>query len=97
MGFESLLAGGIVMTGGSSKIEGLIDLAEEVFHMPVRLGAPTLVSGMSEVVNNPIHATGVGLLLFGHENGSASQRQSAQGGGLKDIWSKMKGWFQGNF
>ena len=96
-GFESLLAGGIVMTGGSSKIEGLIDLAEEVFHMPVRLGAPTLVSGMSEVVNNPIHATGVGLLLFGHENGSASQRQSAQGGGLKDIWSKMRGWFQGNF
>jgi cell division protein FtsA len=96
-GFESLLAGGIVMTGGSSKVEGLIDLAEEVFHMPVRLGAPTLVSGMSEVVNNPIHATGVGLLLFGHENGSASQRQSAQGGGIKDIWSKMKGWFQGNF
>jgi cell division protein FtsA len=96
-GFESLLAGGIVMTGGSSKIEGLIDLAEEVFHMPVRLGAPTLVSGMAEVVNNPIHATGVGLLLFGQENGSASQRHGAQGGGIKDIWSKMKGWFQGNF
>ncbi|MEJ2308635.1 MAG: cell division protein FtsA [Gammaproteobacteria bacterium] len=96
-GFESLLAGGIVMTGGSSKIEGLIDLAEEVFHMPVRLGVPALVSGMAEVVNNPIHATGVGLLLFGQENGSASQRHTAQGGGIKDIWNKMRGWFQGNF
>lgn len=95
-GFDHLLAGGIVMTGGSSKVEGLIDLAEEVFHMPVRLGIPQLVTGMAEVINNPIHATGVGLLLFGLENG-ASNEQSRGGGSFREIWGRMKSWFQGNF
>ncbi len=95
-GFEHLLAGGIVMTGGSSKVEGLIDLAEEVFHMPVRLGIPQLVTGMAEVINNPIHATGVGLLLFGLENGAASERDREKGS-FREIWGRMKSWFQGNF
>ena len=95
-GFDQLLAGGIVMTGGSSKMEGLIDLAEEVFHMPVRLGIPQLVTGMAEVINNPIHATGVGLLLFGLENGAASER-SRGGGSFREIWGRMRSWFQGNF
>jgi cell division protein FtsA len=95
-GFDHLLAGGIVMTGGSSKMEGLIDLAEEVFHMPVRLGVPQLVTGMAEVINNPIHATGVGLLLFGLENGDS--RESSRGGGsFREIWGRMKSWFQGSF
>jgi cell division protein FtsA len=66
-GFEELCAGGIVMTGGSSKMEGLIELAEEVFHMPVRLGVPRDVVGLVDQVRNPIHATGVGLLQFGHK------------------------------
>lgn len=95
-GFDHLLAGGIVMTGGSSKVEGLIDLAEEVFHMPVRLGIPQLVTGMAEVINNPIHATGVGLLLFGLENG-ASRERSLGGGGFREMWGRMKSWFQGNY
>ncbi len=95
-GFDQLLAGGIVMTGGSSKMEGLIDLAEEVFHMPVRLGIPQLVTGMAEVINNPIHATGVGLLLFGLENGASRERNGA-GGSFREIWGRMKSWFQGNF
>lgn len=95
-GFDHLLAGGIVMTGGSSKVEGLIDLAEEVFHMPVRLGIPQLVTGMAEVINNPIHATGVGLLLFGLENGASSER-SRGGGSFREMWGRMKSWFQGNF
>ncbi len=95
-GFEKLLAGGVVMTGGSSKVEGLIDLAEEVFHMPVRLGIPQLVTGMAEVINNPIHATGVGLLLFGLENG-ASNEKGRGGGSFREIWGRMKSWFQGNF
>ena len=95
-GFDHLLAGGIVMTGGSSKVEGLIDLAEEVFHMPVRLGIPQLVTGMAEVINNPIHATGVGLLLFGLENGASNDR-SRVGGSFREMWGRMKSWFQGNF
>jgi len=64
-GYENLIAAGVVLTGGSAKMEGVVELAEEVFHMPVRLGVPQYVTGLIEVVRNPIHATGVGLLLFG--------------------------------
>ncbi|MEN8176876.1 MAG: cell division protein FtsA [Pseudomonadota bacterium] len=96
-GFENLVAGGIVLTGGSSKIEGLVELAEEVFHMPVRLGAPQYVSGMAEVVSNPIHATGVGLLLFGHHEYEARIRDYPPPRGFRGIWDRMRSWFQGNF
>ena len=63
-----MIAAGVVLTGGSAKMEGVIELAEEVFHAPVRLGLPQGVSGLVDVVRNPIHSTGVGLLLFGREN-----------------------------
>ena len=63
-GFEEAIAAGIVLTGGSAKMEGAVLLAEEVFHVPVRLGFPQGISGLPDVVNNPIHATGVGLLLY---------------------------------
>ena len=95
-GFEDLIAGGVVMTGGSSKMEGLIDLAEEVFHMPVRLGAPQYVTGLVDVVRNPIHATGVGLLLFGHRNRPVRIPENSRGS-FKAAWDRMKSWFQGNF
>ncbi|MEN8179056.1 MAG: cell division protein FtsA [Pseudomonadota bacterium] len=96
-GFEDLIAGGVVLTGGSSKMEGVIDLAEEVFHMPVRLGVPQYVSGLVDVVRNPIYSTGVGLLLFGQKNRSQGGTELAGDGGLKAIWDRMKSWFQGNF
>jgi cell division protein FtsA len=96
-GYEDLVAGGVVLTGGSAKMEGLIDLAEEVFHMPVRLGIPQYVTGLVDVVRNPIHATGVGLLLFGHRNRAVRASESVGSGGLKSVWSRMKSWFQGNF
>jgi len=96
-GFEALIAGGVVVTGGSSKMEGLVELAEEVFHMPVRLGVPQYVSGLIEVVRNPIYATGVGLLLFGCRNRAAGVRELQTGRSLKGVWERMKSWFQGNF
>jgi cell division protein FtsA len=95
-GFEDLVAGGVVLTGGSSKMEGLIELAEEVFHMPVRLGIPQHVTGLLDVIRNPIHATGVGLLLFGYNNNTANVPDLSQGG-AKELWQRMKSWFQGNF
>ena len=95
-GFEDLVAGGVVLTGGSSKMEGLIDLAEEVFHMPVRLGVPCYVTGLADVVRNPIHATGVGLLLFGYRNRMSNKSDMASGS-LRSVWGRMKSWFQGNF
>ena len=86
-GFENSIAAGIVLTGGSAKMEGAIELAEEIFHVPVRLGLPQGVSGLVDVVRNPIHSTGVGLLLFGRENyvrrgrGRAGRERHAQRGG----------------
>ena len=96
-GFEDLIAGGVVLTGGSSKMEGLIDLAEEVFHMPVRMGVPRYVTGLVDVVRNPIYATGVGLLLFGHYNRAGRLRELPSGINFKAILNRMKSWFQGNF
>ncbi|HWR87710.1 MAG: cell division protein FtsA [Proteobacteria bacterium] len=99
-GFEDVIGSGIVLTGGSAKMEGMIDLAEEVFHMPVRLGIPQGVGGLSGVVHNPIYATGVGLVLFGAKArggshyGLVTQSTSV---GIKGVLGKMKGWFQGNF
>ncbi|MEZ5542490.1 MAG: cell division protein FtsA [Pseudomonadota bacterium] len=96
-GFEDLVASGIVLTGGSAKIEGLVDLAEEIFHMPVRLGVPQYVTGLVDVVRNPIFATGVGLLLFGHHNRDQRSMDIGLGKGIRGVWDRMKGWFQGNF
>ena len=64
-GFEEQLAAGIVLTGGTSKMQGVVELAEEIFHLPVRVGSPAKVNGLSDIVNNPIYSTGVGLLHFG--------------------------------
>ncbi|MEQ1529169.1 MAG: cell division protein FtsA, partial [Methylococcales bacterium] len=93
-GFEELIAAGIVLTGGSSKVVGLIELAEEIFHMPVRMGGPQNVTGLTEVVKNPIHSTGVGLLMYGKEHQGLGRNHDAEGTGL---FSKLKNWFQGNF
>ena len=96
-GFEDLCAAGIVLTGGSSKMEGAVELAEEIFHMPVRLGAPQYVTGLVDVVRNPIHSTGVGLLLFGYQNRALRESEARMGNGFKSVWNRMKNWFQGNF
>jgi cell division protein FtsA len=95
-GFEELIAAGIVLTGGSAKMEGAIDLAEEVFHMPVRLGVPQYVEGLLDVVRNPIHATGVGLLLYGQEALQTRAEAAQSKLGIKTVFKRMKSWFQGN-
>lgn len=96
-GFEDLIGAGIILSGGSSRIEGAIELAEEIFHMPVRLGLPQFVSGLTDVVRNPIYATGVGLLLFGQQNRSPSQKTMfAADVDSINLWAKMRNWFQGN-
>ncbi len=96
-GFEELCASGVVLTGGCSKIEGAVELAEEIFHMPVRLGVPQATTGLADVVRNPIYATGVGLLLFGHEHWNSSREVQPLDAGVKGIWQRMKAWFTGNF
>jgi len=64
-GFEELIPAGVVLTGGTSKIEGAVELAEEIFHMPVRIGLPQRAQGLNDIIRNPIYATAVGLLIHG--------------------------------
>ncbi|MEM7405966.1 MAG: cell division protein FtsA [Pseudomonadota bacterium] len=96
-GFEDMIAAGVVLTGGSAKMEGLAELAEEIFHAPVRIGVPHTVTGLVDVVRNPIYATGVGLLLFGHQHAREGGIDGGDGGGIGALFARMKSWFQGNF
>ncbi|WP_067514664.1 cell division protein FtsA [Endozoicomonas ascidiicola] len=94
-GFEDLIPAGIVLTGGTSKIEGAIELAEEIFHMPVRLGVPLAVKGLSDVVNNPIYSTGVGLLHYGQKMQKDGLKKAVPGKNQEaGLVEKMKRWFQ---
>ena len=93
-GFEDLLAAGIVLTGGSSKMEGVVELAEEIFHMPVSLGMPRNIKGHDDIVRNPIYATCVGLVLYGkqrEESGVKSASKKAPG------FARFKKWLSENF
>ena len=95
-GFEQLVRAGMVLTGGASKMEGVVELAEEMLQMPVRIGIPQHVSGLGEVVGNPVHATGVGLLLMGSqiENPRRPQLRDGRAFGWMD---KVKNWYRGQF
>src|SRR5262245_10386952 len=95
-GFEEVIAAGVVLTGGSSKMEGAVELAEEVFHMPVRLGIPQHITGLVDGVSNPMHSAGVGLLLYGRENYLGGRRGEPLGD-AKGVWDRMNAWFKGNF
>ncbi len=95
-GFEELLSSGIVLTGGSAVMQGMVELGEEIFHMPVRVGVPRYSGGLAEVVRNPRYATAVGLLLDGieqHQQGLVSR----QSGSVKAVLARMREWFQRNF
>jgi cell division protein FtsA len=93
-GFEELIAAGIVLTGGSSKMEGVVELAEEIFHMPVSLGSPKHVTGLKDIVRNPIYATGVGLLLYGKQREEESR---GRGGRSSSVVKRLKNWVSENF
>jgi cell division protein FtsA len=96
-GFEELLSSGIVITGGSASLQGMVELGEEIFHMPVRLGLPHYEGNLADVVRTPRYSTGIGLLLAGMEQIQHQQNTRLQGGSAKQIFARMKGWFQKNF
>ena len=96
-GYEELIPAGVVLTGGTSKMEGAMELAEEIFHMPVRVGAPQYAQGLSDIIRNPIYATAVGLLIFGARDEQAEAhfkegRLSAAG-----FLDSVKEWFSRHF
>ncbi len=96
-GLEEYLRSGIVITGGSARMEGLLELAEEIFRMPVRLGVPRHISGLVDIVNNPVYATSVGLLQYGLQCREQRRQEQNIGQGFKGVFGRMKSWFQGNF
>jgi len=95
-GFEELLSSGVVLTGGSAVMRGMVELGEEIFHMPVRIGVPRYAGGLADVVRAPRYATAVGLLLEG-----VSQlhhgKLSRQSGSVRAVLGRMREWFQRNF
>src|SRR5690554_1834567 len=100
-GYEDLMAAGIVLTGGTAKMEGVVELAEEIFHMPVRVGAPQDIRGLTDIVNNPIYSTGVGLLLYGMQqqidgNRQHQRRSKEKSGFMSKMLGRLKGLFQGD-
>src|SRR5690349_6092313 len=96
-GREELVRAGIVLTGGAARMEGALDLAEELFHMPVRLGTPQHVTGLSDVVANPIHATGVGLLIYGSRREGARSAPTGGVSAVSGLWGRVATWFKGEF
>ena len=95
-GNEQLLSSGVVLTGGSSVMQGMVELGEEIFHMPVRLGVPRYAGGLADVVRSPRYATAVGLLLEGVVQVQQG-RMSRQDGSLRAVLGRMREWFQRNF
>ncbi len=96
-GFEDLIAAGIVLTGGASKIQGCLEMAEKIFQMPARLGVPQNVRGLVDVRDNPAYATGVGLLLYGWQQQEGLATGFELDRSQASLWRRMKKWFHGQF
>jgi len=96
-GYEELLSSGVVITGGASVMRGMVELGEEIFHMPVRVGRPTYNGALSEAVCHPRHSTGVGLLLAGMQQLRNREAARMNAGSFQQVLERMKSWFTGNF
>jgi cell division protein FtsA len=91
---ESMINSGIVVTGGTALLDGVIDVAESVLNVPARLGRPQGIGGLVDVVNNPMYATAVGLVLFGAKNRTQSKFRIRDANIFNRVTTRMKKWFQ---
>ncbi|OUS31056.1 cell division protein FtsA [Thalassotalea sp. 42_200_T64] len=96
-GLEDQIAAGIVLTGGTAKMEGVNEFAEEVFQMPVRIGSPLNIQGLSDYVNDPSYCTVIGLLHYGLQASNKSNAEATSGDGVVSVLSRLKNWFKGQF
>jgi len=92
MGYGNLLASGVILTGGSAILEGIPELAEQIFNLPVRRGTPVGIGGLVDLVNSPIYATGVGLVLYGSRNMVQSRFKVGEGNIFSKVTRRMKEW-----
>jgi cell division protein FtsA len=93
-GYGNLLASGIILTGGSALLEGIPDLAEQIFNVPVRRGIPIGISGLVDLVNSPMYATGVGLVLYGSRHFARSRFKKGEGNIFSKVTHRMKEWIE---
>ncbi|MDP7593131.1 MAG: cell division protein FtsA [Litorilituus sp.] len=96
-GLEDQIAAGYVLTGGTAKMEGVVEFAEEVFQMPVRLAKPIGVQGLKEYVDDPSYATVVGLLHYGLKAHDSGLKDHGKSEGVTGLWSRLHAWFKGEF
>ena len=93
-GMDKVVTSGVVLTGGSSLLEGMTDIAETVFDLPSRLGTPRGISGLTDVVNNPMYATGVGLVLYGAKIQPKKKFRIRDSNIFNRVMIRMKRWFK---
>jgi cell division protein FtsA len=92
-GFREIISSGIVLTGGAASLSGMGELAEEIFQLPVRIGTPTRLGGLADVVGSPMYATSTGLIQYGIKSFKAGTIRELEGRHLFDkIFSRMKDW-----
>ena len=96
-GLEDQIAAGYVLTGGTAKMEGVLEFAEEIFQMPVRIANPLSVQGLKEYVDDPSYATVVGLLHYGMQATSEVDNPGRKRESVSDFWSRIHAWFKGEF
>ncbi|MFQ3249027.1 cell division protein FtsA [Glaciecola sp.] len=94
-GLEEQIAAGLVITGGTAKMEGAVEFAEEIFQMPVRVGKPHSVKGLAEYVDDACFATAVGLLQYGKQN--LNNKRTSSKKGEESVLKRIQSWFKGEF
>ena len=92
---KELLASGVVITGGSALLPGIVEIADQVFQLPARVGYPRRISGLVEIVDSPVYATAVGLVLYGMEHQPARKFRIRDGNIFSRVTARMKSWFRG--
>ncbi len=93
-GMDNAIASGVVLTGGSALLDGVSEIAESIFNLPTRLGKPRGIGGLVDVVNNPMYATGVGLVLFGAKHHNEKKFRIRDGNIFNRVMNRMKKWFK---
>src|ERR1700722_4326014 len=96
-GYEELLSSGVVLTGGASMMPGMVELGEDIFLKPVRIGVPEYAGGLADVVRNPRYSTAMGLLVEGRSQRMRGRKVAVQSGSMGQVLGRMKDWFLGNF
>lgn len=92
IGYRNMIVSGLILTGGGAILEGVPELAEQIFNLPVRRGTPIGIGGLVDLVNSPLYATGVGLVLYGCRNRSKGRFKVGEGNIFSKVTHRMREW-----